>query len=75
LGHDALAGGVIATVYDPAARFANEYAPPAPVVVVPIVVPLCESVTVTPERPTISTKTFPLTVPGSEAQLKFAVAV
>jgi len=69
------AGGVIATEYDPAVRLANEYEPFAAVVVVPIVVPPCVSVTDTPARATRSTVTVPLTEPGSEVHAKFAVAV
>ena len=75
LGHAVLAGGVIATEYDPGDTFANEYEPFAAVVVDPMVFPFCLSVTDTPARATMSTKTVPLTLPGSEVHAKFAVDV
>src|SRR5687768_18595537 len=75
VGQTVPAGGVTATVYAPGWTFGIVYEPPATVIAVPIVVVPCVMVTVTPARPTPSTRTVPVTLPGALVQSKSAVVM
>jgi hypothetical protein len=72
--HEVFAGGAMDAEYVPGGRFATLYVPPVPVVVVPTLVPPCDTVTVIPDCPEPFTSTVPEILPGIDVQSKLEVA-